>query len=68
MPKRSGNGVAVPKKRKNPAAVALGRKGGKVGGKARMEALTPDERTKLARKAARKRWGHEDEKTPEEQR
>ncbi len=47
-------------KKKNPAAVALGRRGGKKGGKSRMEKLTPAERTNLARKAARKRWGHED--------
>jgi hypothetical protein len=41
---------------KNPAAVALGRKGGLKGGRARMESLTADERRKLARKAARARW------------
>jgi hypothetical protein len=35
-------------KRKNPAAVALGRKGGK---NSRMN-LTPEQRTKLAQKAA----------------
>ena len=52
-----------PKRKKNPAAVALGRRGGKKGGKARMEKLTPAERTELARKAARKRWGHEDDET-----
>ena len=54
-----------PKRKKNPAAVALGRKGGLKGGKARMEALTPEERVALARKAARKRWGHEDEEVSE---
>jgi hypothetical protein len=37
---------------KDPAAVALGRKGGR----ARAEKLTPAQRTKTARKAARKRW------------
>ena len=42
---------------KNPAAVALGRKGGKVGGKARMNSLTPEQRSELALKAARARWG-----------
>lgn len=41
---------------KNPHAVALGRLGGKKGGKARAEKLTPEERTEIARKAARARW------------
>ncbi len=44
-------------KRKNPAAVALGRLGGgPTGGKARMAKLTPEERRALAKKAARARW------------
>ena len=42
---------------KNPAAVALGRKGGLKGGKARMAQLTAEERRKLAEKAAKARWG-----------
>jgi hypothetical protein len=42
---------------KDPAAVALGRKGGLVGGPARMNSLTAEERKKLALKAARARWG-----------
>ncbi len=41
---------------KNPHAVALGRKGGKKGGKARWQGVPPEERTKLARKAALVRW------------
>ncbi len=41
---------------KDPAAVALGRKGGLKGGKARAEKLTPEERQEAARKAARARW------------
>jgi hypothetical protein len=39
-------------KRKNPAAVALGRKGGK----ASAEKLTDEERREKARKAAQARW------------
>ena len=39
----------------------MGKKGGKAGGqkggKARMESLTPEERKKLAKKAAAARWG-----------
>jgi hypothetical protein len=42
---------------KNPAAVALGRLGGKKGGKARAEKLTPEQRKEIAQKAARSRWG-----------
>jgi hypothetical protein len=41
---------------KNPAAVALGRKGGLKGGRARMDSMTPEERRKLATKAAKARW------------
>ncbi len=41
---------------KNPHAVALGRKGGKKGGKARMARLTAAERSELARRAIRIRW------------
>lgn len=45
------------KRRKNPAAVALGRLGGTKGGKARAAALSPKRRSEIARKAAEKRWG-----------
>ena len=42
---------------KDPAAVALGRKGGLKGGKARAEKLTAKRRSEIARKAAVTRWG-----------
>jgi hypothetical protein len=42
---------------KDPAAVALGRKGGLKGGKARAAKLTPEQRSEAARKAAAARWG-----------
>jgi hypothetical protein len=42
---------------KDPAAVALGRKGGLKGGKARAAKMTPEARIEAARKAARARWG-----------
>lgn len=45
-----------PKPEKNPAAVALGRLGGKKGGKARAASLTPERRSEIAKKAAQKRW------------
>ncbi|HEY6325639.1 MAG TPA: hypothetical protein VIW73_03860 [Candidatus Cybelea sp.] len=64
----TGQDLPKPKKparqlapKKNPHAVALGRRGGKVGGKARAEALTAEERRSIAVKAARARWGMEDE-------
>ncbi len=41
---------------KDPAAVALGRKGGLKGGKARAAKLTQEQRTEIARKAAMARW------------
>ena len=47
---------------KNPAAVALGRLGGKKGGKARAASLTPEERREIAKKAAAKRWGDKAER------
>jgi hypothetical protein len=43
-------------KRKNPHAVALGRKGGKKGGLARAAALSPEQRSDIARKAVQARW------------
>jgi hypothetical protein len=46
----------MPKKTKNPHAVALGRLGGLKGGKARTAKLTAEERSTLARKAVLARW------------
>lgn len=43
-------------KGKNPAAVALGKLGGKKGGKARAAKLTAAERSAIAKKAAKARW------------
>ena len=42
---------------KNPAAVALGRLGGKKGGPARAKKLTPEQRREIAKKGAVARWG-----------
>jgi hypothetical protein len=44
------------KAKKNPHAVALGRKGGKKGGPARAAKLTAEQRKASARKAAQARW------------
>lgn len=35
---------------------AMGRKGGKIGGKARLVKMTPEERRRVASEAARARW------------
>lgn len=43
-------------KKKDPAAVELGRKGGLKGGPARAKKLTPEERSESARKAVNARW------------
>ncbi len=50
------------RKRKNPYAVALGRRGGKVGGKARAARMTPEERSESARNAVMTRWAKTKEK------
>jgi hypothetical protein len=41
---------------KNPAAVALGKLGGRKGGLARAANLSPAKRKQIAKKAARARW------------
>jgi hypothetical protein len=59
-------------KRKNPHAVALGRrggiKGGAKGGKATAAARTPEERSEAARKAVTARWAKWKESLSEGQR
>jgi hypothetical protein len=46
---------------KDPAAVALGRKGGLKGGKARAAKMSAEERRESARKAAQARWAKRDQ-------
>ena len=46
----------TPAKKKNPAAVALGRLGGLKGGKARARALSSKKRSQIAQLAASARW------------
>jgi len=41
---------------KNPAAVALGKLGGRKGGKARAVKLSDERKSEIARKAANARW------------
>lgn len=50
-----------PDEGKDPAAVALGRKGGLKGGKARAAKMTAKQRSESARKAARARWKSDSE-------
>ncbi len=51
-----GSPLEDPNAGKSPKAIALGRLGGKKGGKARAEALSPEKRKAIARKAAKARW------------
>lgn len=48
---------------KNPAAVALGRLGGKKGGKARARALSAAQRREIAQLAASARWAKNHKKS-----
>ncbi len=47
-----------PDAEESPKAVA-GRKGGQKGGKARADSLTSEERSEIARKAAKARWSED---------
>jgi hypothetical protein len=47
---------AAPERDKDPAAVSLGRRGGLKGGKARAKALSNEQKTEIAKKAAGARW------------
>lgn len=49
-----------PEPEKDPAAVALGRKGGLKGGPARAEKLSAKKRKEIAKKAATARWSKPD--------
>lgn len=46
-------------RQKNPAAVALGKLGGKRGGAARASSLSPERRREIAQRAAAARWKHD---------
>jgi hypothetical protein len=51
----------MPRKKKDPAATVLARKGGR----ARMRTMTPEQRRESARRAARARWAKaKQKKTP----
>lgn len=64
-PNADGEATELPEEpQKDPAAVSLGRRGGLKGGRARMDAMTPEQRTELGRKAAAARWGKTEETPP----
>jgi hypothetical protein len=44
---------------KSVAAVEVGKLGASKGGDARAKSLTPEQRSEIARKAAKKRWGRD---------
>jgi len=57
----SGDSIAPPTKAQISLLMAqLGRKGGKVGGKRRLQTMTASERRAVARKAAKARWKREE--------
>jgi hypothetical protein len=54
------NGGSIPPPTKaqiSQLMAAMGRKGGKIGGKRRLETMTAKERRQVAQKAAKARWG-----------
>ena len=53
---REDQPMIEPPRKKNRAAVTLGRKGGKKGGPARAKKLSPERRREIAQKAAQARW------------
>lgn len=53
---RATGNAPEPDAGKDPAAVALGRKGGLKGGAARAKTMTAEERSAAAKKAAAARW------------
>lgn len=54
----TAEGIPLPTKSQISALMArLGRKGGKIGGKRRLETMSAEERRRVAKKAAEARWG-----------
>lgn len=49
--------VTVSRSLVSQVMAAMGRKGGKTGGKRRMELLTSEQRSQMGKLAAEKRWG-----------
>jgi hypothetical protein len=56
---RQEDGGTLPptKKQVSMFMAEMGRRGGKIGGKRRLETMSPKERSQVARRAAEARWG-----------
>ncbi len=52
----TGDAEKIEPARKDPAAVALGRRGGQVSAQTRNQRLSPTKRKAIAKKAAKARW------------
>jgi hypothetical protein len=52
----TGDAEKIEPPKKDPAAVALGRRGGQASAKTRSQRLTPAKRKAIAKKAAKTRW------------
>ena len=59
-PAKPAANVVPMRRRKDPNAVALGKRGGRKSAAARMEKIAPDERRRIASHAARVRWDKKD--------
>ena len=55
--------AVAPPTEENQAAVQPGRRGGLAGGQARAKKLSAEQRRQIAQKAARARWGKDDQAT-----
>ena len=55
-PEEADSPPEITPEERHAAAVALGRLGGRKGGKARAAKLTPEQRSAIAKKAAQARW------------
>jgi len=62
LPSESKQPIPFPAKarKKNPAAVALGKLGGQKGGRARAAKLSKEERVSIAQRAAKARWAKQE--------
>ncbi len=56
MPSPSSATLPVPPTPLQQFAREMGARGGRIGGKRRLETMTPEQRSKIAKKAAKARW------------
>jgi hypothetical protein len=55
-PQKPSKSSSITKDEISRIMAAMGRRGGKIGGKRRLETMTPKQRTDIAKKAAKSRW------------